>query len=248
MTSEGKTLLASLFLHLILIGGAVLFFAIPLKPQAQILIDFTMEQGRHAEQREIKGTSGASQQRVTPLLSTPQKMVPTSAAPELPFVPAQPVNAIAVAPSLITGTAAPASAATPTAGVPTAEPGNSGNAGQSATSDTGEKNPGVGNGLHGDTVESRHKQYLKEHFAYIRDVIAGNLRYPGKARKMGWSGKLAIEFVILESGTVEKIRIAKSSGIPLLDSDAEETVRRSAPFPKPPVSARLVIPLEYVLK
>ena len=102
--------------------------------------------------------------------------------------------------------------------------------------------------MHGDSAESRQTQYLKEHFTYIRNTIAANLRYPSKARKMGWNGKLAIEFVILESGTVDKIRVTRSSGIPLLDSDAEETVRRSAPFPKPPVSARLVIPVEYVLK
>lgn len=96
-------------------------------------------------------------------------------------------------------------------------------------------------------MESQQRRYLKEHFAHIRDTIAENLRYPAKARKMGWHGRLAVEFVVLASGAVDQIRITKSSGIALLDSDAEETVRRSAPFPKPPVSARLIIPVDYVL-
>jgi protein TonB len=246
MRSEGKSFLASLFLHLAFLGGAVGFIAYPPKPQAPILIDFTMAQGQHTEQREKKGISGASQPHVAPLLPSSQKMEPAStAAPEMPSVPAQPANAVAVAPPSFTGTAFPT---TPAGGARSAQPGKTGNGGQSTSSGAGEKNPGTGNGLRGDSVESRQRHYLKEHFTYIRDAIAGNLRYPGKARKMGWAGKLAIEFVILESGTVDRIRITKSSGIPLLDSDAEETVRRSAPFPKPPVSARLVIPLEYVLE
>lgn len=246
MRSEGKSILASFLLHLAFLGGAAGFIASPPKPQAPILIDFTMAQGQHAEQREKKGVSNTSQPHVTPLPPSPQKNVPAStAAPEIPAVPAKPVSEAALPP--FTSTTVSATTAAP-GGVATAEPGKAGNVGQNASSGAGEKSPGRGNSLRSDSVESRQKHYLKEHFAYIRDAIAGNLQYPGKARKMGWAGKLAIEFIILESGTVDRIRIAKSSGIPLLDSDAEETVRRSGPFPKPPVSARLVIPLEYVLE
>jgi protein TonB len=108
--------------------------------------------------------------------------------------------------------------------------------------------PGTGNRQLGKSMESLKAHYLKDHFAYIRTLISGNLRYPVKARRMGWSGKLTVELIVRESGEADTIRVVKSSGILLLDSDAEETVRRSSPFPKPPVSARLLIPVEYVLE
>lgn len=90
-------------------------------------------------------------------------------------------------------------------------------------------------------------RYLKEHFTYIRDLIAGRLVYPNVAVRMGWSGRVAVSFVIREDGEVEELRIAKSSGYPMLDADAVNTVRKSAPFPKPPVRARLVVSVEYIL-
>ena len=123
-------------------------------------------------------------------------------------------------------------------------------AGRAEDRDTGpgEDAAGKASGPSGKSAESLRARFLKEHLAYIRNMIAEHLRYPSQARRMGWSGKLTIEFVIRESGGVDTIRVVKSSGFPLLDRDAEDTVRRSAPFPKPPVSARLVIPVEYLLE
>jgi len=57
-----------------------------------------------------------------------------------------------------------------------------------------------------------------------------------------------VSFIVQESGEVRDLRLERSSGIGLLDRDAAETIRRAAPFPKPPVSARLVIPVEYILE
>lgn len=105
--------------------------------------------------------------------------------------------------------------------------------------------PGAGRGLDSASLRAG---YLQDHLASIRGAIAGNFRYPPMARRMGWTGRVAVEFVVRGDGSVEQVRVVKSSGIALLDDDAEETVRRSAPFPRPPVSARLIIPVEYVLK
>jgi protein TonB len=39
----------------------------------------------------------------------------------------------------------------------------------------------------------------------------------------------------------------QSSGFKILDDKAIETIRQAAPFPRPPVEARLMIPVVYHL-
>ncbi len=89
--------------------------------------------------------------------------------------------------------------------------------------------------------------YLNEHFIYIRDRIGRNIIYPGIARRRGWEGTVLVSFLVCKDGTVQGISIVESSGHQLLDRNAVATIRKSAPFPKPPVSARIVIPLTYKL-
>ena len=215
------------------------------KPQIPILVDLSVEQGPPAEQRETKGAS----RTLSPHVAAANECEPVVALkPEVTTpVAAKTVNE-ATTTTFNRNVVPVAVAASTSAMVAGTAPTTTGPGGQGMRNIAAEKSLGAGNASRGESKESQQTRYLKEHFAYIRERIAGNLRYPGKARKMGWNGKLAVEFVILESGTVEHIRIAKSSGIALLDSDAEDTVRRSAPFPKPPVSARLIIPVEYVLQ
>jgi protein TonB len=92
------------------------------------------------------------------------------------------------------------------------------------------------------------KHYLREHFSYIRDLIVQHLVYPQTARKMGWSGRVVVTFVITADGNVNSLRVLTSSGYQMLDRNAVETVRKTAPFPRPPVSAELVLPVEYTLE
>ena len=93
--------------------------------------------------------------------------------------------------------------------------------------------------------EKAQQRYLKEHFAYIRDLITKQLVYPPMARKMRWSGKVVVAFVIAEDGSVHAIRVVETSGFPILDKSALETVRSVAPFPKPPVRAEIVVPINF---
>lgn len=95
------------------------------------------------------------------------------------------------------------------------------------------------------TSEKFQQRYLKEHFAYIRDLITERLVYPPMARKMSWSGRTVVAFVIDEDGTVHNIRVVETSSFPLLDKSATETVRNVAPFPKPPVRAEIVVPISF---
>lgn len=118
-----------------------------------------------------------------------------------------------------------------------------------ASTATGEGTGAKGSGQ--TAVESREtlqKRYLREHFAYIRDLIGKELRYPRQAIRMNWSGRVTVTFLVLVDGSVADLRVSHSSGVSLLDRNALETVERAAPFPKPPVSARLVMPVDYILE
>lgn len=106
---------------------------------------------------------------------------------------------------------------------------------------------GSGNGR-GSAESNLKLQYLKEHFAYIRDLITKNLSYPHMARKMGWRGRVVVAFIIRENGTVENTHVIKSSGYEVLDSNTLKTIAEVQPFPKPPVKAELVIPIVYKLE
>ena len=74
------------------------------------------------------------------------------------------------------------------------------------------------------------------------------LIYPPLARQRGWEGVVLVFFVIRENGTVEKIRVMKSSGHEVLDEHAIRTVRSVQPFPRPPSKAQLIIPIVFSLR
>lgn len=98
-----------------------------------------------------------------------------------------------------------------------------------------------------DSTERARQRYLKEHFTYIRDIITRNISYPFMARKMGWSGKVTVSFVITEDGSVRDVKIIESSGFDVLDRNALDTVRKVSPFPRPPVKAEVIVPVVYRL-
>lgn len=105
---------------------------------------------------------------------------------------------------------------------------------------------GSGYGV-GNSEEFMRMKYLREHFNYIRDLIMRNLSYPLLAKKMRWEGQVTVSFIICEKGTVERIRVIKSSGYKILDENVKETIRDVQPFPKPPVRAEIIIPVTYKL-
>ncbi len=85
-------------------------------------------------------------------------------------------------------------------------------------------------------------------FQYIRDIIIRNISFPSLARSLGLSGKVVVSFVVKKDGNVKNLMIVSSSGIELLDTDVIETIKRSTPFPKPPIEARIVLPIAYDFK
>jgi protein TonB len=109
------------------------------------------------------------------------------------------------------------------------------------------KGTGSGSGK-SESTEQLRSRYRAEHFAYIKKIIEENLSYPPRAQRMGWSGRVVVAFEVLNSGKVQNIRIAKSTGYEVLDENVVETIRKVEPFPKPPVPVKLTIPFTYGLE
>jgi periplasmic protein TonB len=91
------------------------------------------------------------------------------------------------------------------------------------------------------------QQNLKDTFAYIRDLITKQLVYPPIARRMNWSGKAVVTFIITEAGAVHTIRIIESSGYSILDKCALETIQSLAPLPRQPVQVEITVPVNFTL-
>jgi len=81
----------------------------------------------------------------------------------------------------------------------------------------------------------------------VRARIAHTLRYPPRARDLGWEGRCVVEFVLLASGSVRLLRVIESSGRPLLDEAALAAVQRGVPFPPPGVDVLIRTPIAFRL-
>lgn len=88
--------------------------------------------------------------------------------------------------------------------------------------------PGIEEGktLSLNTSEFRYHSYL---FGIKRRIeLAWN--YPYAAARAGQQGKLELSFSIKKDGTVEEIKLLKSSGYAMLDNEAISAIRLAAPF------------------
>jgi protein TonB len=85
-------------------------------------------------------------------------------------------------------------------------------------------------------------------FFYIRENIMKNIKYPEKARRMGWEGKVLLSFVIFENGSIHNIKVVNSSGFPVLDSSAREAIAKTTFSQKVPYRLVIVLPIEYKLE
>lgn len=74
-------------------------------------------------------------------------------------------------------------------------------------------------------------------------------RYPGEAARQRITGAVRVSISISGSGSLAAASVQASSGYPMLDKEALATVRRAAPYPKPPEgfggSARFSLTLRF---
>jgi len=83
------------------------------------------------------------------------------------------------------------------------------------------------------TREYKYANYLD---AWCRKVErVGNLNYPKEAKRRKLYGSLALQVALRADGSVERVRVLRSSGFDLLDAAAVKIVELAAPFsPFPP--------------
>lgn len=82
------------------------------------------------------------------------------------------------------------------------------------------------------TQEDEYAGYIRAYVARLERV--GTLNFPDEARRRNLSGSVMITVEIRRDGSVASSQIIHSSGIPVLDQAAQQTVRMAAPFPELP--------------
>lgn len=83
------------------------------------------------------------------------------------------------------------------------------------------------------TQEYKYAAYLEAWRSKVEKI--GNLNYPDEAKRQRLYGNLLMHVAVRADGSVERIRVVRSSGHKLLDDAAVRIVRMSAPFaPFPP--------------
>ena len=77
-------------------------------------------------------------------------------------------------------------------------------------------------------------------------------RYPLQARTRHWEGKVILEAVIRDDGTIVKLRIDESSGHAILDQDALNVVKKASPLalkhPLGQPQITILVPISYNLE
>jgi TonB family protein len=70
--------------------------------------------------------------------------------------------------------------------------------------------------------------YVKD-FPFITDVVQKRFKdkYPDRARRMGWEGKVLLAFVIMENGTIHDVEVMNSSGRRDFDDHAREILEKT---------------------
>ncbi len=79
----------------------------------------------------------------------------------------------------------------------------------------------------------------------LRQRIERAKRYPALARRLGMEGTVHVEFRIARDGSVEGVKVAKSSGYPVLDEASVQAIKRAVPLPIVPGQIR--VPISYLL-
>lgn len=86
------------------------------------------------------------------------------------------------------------------------------------------------------TQEYKYAAYMDAWRRKVENI--GNLNYPDEAKRKKLYGSLLLHVSVNANGTIEHIRIARSSGHKILDDSAVRIVRLAAPFAPFPASIR----------
>jgi protein TonB len=242
MSYQARAFQISLLFHGVIIALAIIISTFVGQTRNSIILDFDVRkaQPRAKEHVDLTGAPALRTESINPpaprdRLKKESPGLPRESASTTPAREAPPVVKLPEARRL---ESSPMGQVTPDQGKEVSE-GSPGTAGESSGTGTGDAGGGSGSAGTG---------YLNENYAYIRDRILKNVGYPDMARRNDWQGKVVLSFIVTPDGSVRDLRILQSSGHRILDRSAMETVRDSAPFPRPPGEAQLVIPITYRLE
>jgi protein TonB len=87
-----------------------------------------------------------------------------------------------------------------------------------------------------NTREHLYASYMRAWVAKVERV--GNMNYPEEARQRDLEGSLVLSVDVLADGSIEHVRIMRSSGFELLDEAAVRIVRLAAPYAELPPEVR----------
>jgi TonB family protein len=101
-----------------------------------------------------------------------------------------------------------------------------------------EKHFFAGQGIHhglssapgnGKLIDYNKGDTYEKDFPFITDVVQKQFKdkYPDRARRMGWEGKVLLAFVIMENGTVHDVEVMNSSGRRDFDDHAREILEKT---------------------
>uniref|UniRef100_A0A7C3V4C7 Energy transducer TonB n=1 Tax=Desulfobacca acetoxidans TaxID=60893 RepID=A0A7C3V4C7_9BACT len=107
---------------------------------------------------------------------------------------------------------------------------------------------GAGSGTGAGGAGSGSGSPLQAYLQQVRSLLEQKKHYPALARRQHQEGVAVLRFTVAASGRIEAVQLLRSSGHPLLDQEAQETVQRVRSFPPfPPGLGRERLTIEIPL-
>ena len=88
-----------------------------------------------------------------------------------------------------------------------------------------------------------------EDFSKVVAAVKKHKNYPSNARRMRHQGVVEVRFLLKTDGSIDELKVSKSSGFESLDKGAIENIlKASSEFPKPKEDRYLRFPIAFTLK
>ena len=88
-----------------------------------------------------------------------------------------------------------------------------------------------------------------EDFSKVIAAVKKHKSYPNNARRMKHQGVVEVRFLLKTDGSIDELKVTKSSGFESLDNGALENVKKaSSEFPKPKEARYLRFPIVFTLR
>ena len=88
-----------------------------------------------------------------------------------------------------------------------------------------------------------------EDFSKVIAAVKKHKNYPSNARRMRHQGVVEVRFLLKTDGSIDELKVTKSSGFESLDKGAIENIlKASSEFPKPKEDRYLRFPIAFTLK